>query len=324
MITYHPRKNDKGQPVEINHSHSATTLQTWSSADQLATATPECPMPSKIAGLAVASWKQAPTQSADWERLAQARTFDEPPMKTVAGKKPASGAVVVETDGRVWVVSPSNGFGGYINTFPKGKLDPKEGLSLRANALKEVYEEAGLQVALTGFLCDSVRDTTVTRFYLARRISGNPAGMEWESQAVHLVPMSELAKFASHINDQGVLMALERCLAQSLTRGDILVDLSLSSVYRVLSAAEGFRERYGHWPNIVQINNDMAAGIQDHVLTPLGWALLASKLEIAKIDAGMVIAEGAGGDRYEYGETDPPVDAIMAVALWIWGISLAA
>ena len=69
--------------------------------------------------------------------------------------------VVVEDDGRVWVVSPSNAFGGYVNTFPKGKLDP--GMGLRANALKEGFEESGLQVVLTGFLCDSVRSTSVCR-----------------------------------------------------------------------------------------------------------------------------------------------------------------
>jgi 8-oxo-dGTP pyrophosphatase MutT (NUDIX family) len=107
------------------------------------------------------------------------------------------------------VVSPSNKFGGYTNTFPKGKLDPQEGISLRANALKEVFEEAGLQVALTGFLCDSVRSTSVTRYYMARRVGGNPAEMCWETQAVHLVPVSQLAAFVSHLNDQSILTALQ-------------------------------------------------------------------------------------------------------------------
>ena len=116
---------------------------------------------------------------------------------------------MVEADGRVWVVSPSNKFGGYTNTFPKGKLDPQEEISLRANALKEVFEEAGLHVALTGFLCDSVRSTSVTRYYLARRVGGNPADMGWESQAVHLVPVSQLAAFVSHPNDQSILSALQ-------------------------------------------------------------------------------------------------------------------
>jgi hypothetical protein len=32
--------------------------------------------------------------------------------------------------------------------------------------------------------------------------------MGWESQAVHLVPMSKLAEFASHPNDKEVIAAL--------------------------------------------------------------------------------------------------------------------
>ena len=117
---------------------------------------------------------------------------------------------MVEPDGRVWVVSPSNRFGGYANTFPKGKNDLAQALCLRANALKEVYEEAGLQVELTGYLCDCVRSTTITRYYLACRLGGNPADMCWETQAVHLVPLAQLAAFVSHPNDQSILAALQK------------------------------------------------------------------------------------------------------------------
>ena len=49
--------------------------------------------------------------------------------------------VILEDDGRVWVVHPSNGFGGYPATFPKGTLDP--GMLLRAAAIREAYEESG-------------------------------------------------------------------------------------------------------------------------------------------------------------------------------------
>lgn len=213
MITYHPRKNDKGQLVPIDHPNQPASVEAWAQSGQHATVIPDSSMPATVSGLPISAWRQVPTSAAGWERLAQASTFDEPPMLQVAGKIPASGAVVVETDGRVWVVSPTNRFGGYTNTFPKGKIEPKDGLSLPANALKEVWEEAGLQVALTGFLCDSDRSTSVTRYYLARRISGNPADMSWESQAVHLVPRNQLAKFASHPNDKGVLEALTASLA---------------------------------------------------------------------------------------------------------------
>jgi hypothetical protein len=81
-------------------------------------------------------------------------------------------------------------------------------MSLRGNALKEGFEESGLRVVLTGFLCDSIRSTSVTRYYAARRVGGNPARMSWETQAVHLVPPALLVQFAKHPNDNVVLQAL--------------------------------------------------------------------------------------------------------------------
>jgi ADP-ribose pyrophosphatase YjhB (NUDIX family) len=183
-------------------------MTAWADHNQIATATPDSAMPASIAGIAFATWSDAPADVVGWEKLVSGIQFEDPPMESVSGKKPASGAVVVEADERVWVVSPTNKAFGYLNTFPKGKIDTKSHISLRATALKEVFEESGLQIALTGFMCDSVRDTSVTRYYLGRRIGGNPAAMDWESQAVHLVPVAMLAEFASHPNDKEVIAAL--------------------------------------------------------------------------------------------------------------------
>jgi ADP-ribose pyrophosphatase YjhB (NUDIX family) len=209
MKTFHPCKDDDGKPVEIFHPSQPSAIAAWADHNQIATATPGSPMPASISGIAVSAWTDAPADFAGWEKLVAGIQFEEAPMKPVPGKKPASGAVVVEADGRVWVVSPTNKPFGYMNTFPKGKIDTKPHMSLRATALKEVFEESGLQIALTGVLCDSVRDTSVTRYYLGRRIGGNPAAMDWESQAVHLVPMAILTEFASHPNDQSVINALQ-------------------------------------------------------------------------------------------------------------------
>jgi 8-oxo-dGTP pyrophosphatase MutT (NUDIX family) len=54
-------------------------------------------------------------------------------------ERAAAGAVVMEPDGRLWLVAPSNGFGGYLATFPKGRVEP--GISLQATAIREVWEE---------------------------------------------------------------------------------------------------------------------------------------------------------------------------------------
>ena len=114
--------------------------------------------------------------------------------------------VAVEPDGRVWVVAPTNAFGGYPATFPKGSVEP--GMSLQATALREAWEEAGLAVQLTSFLVDIKRSTSFTRYYLAKRIGGNPADMGWESQAVMLAPVAELSNLLTNKNDQPILEAL--------------------------------------------------------------------------------------------------------------------
>lgn len=129
-----------------------------------------------------------------------------PPLKIVHGKAPAAGAVVEEPDGRVWVIHPSNAFGGYRATFPKGKQEP--GLSLEQTAIKETFEEAGLAITLTDWLIDIPRSTSLTRYFLARRNGGTPATMGWESQAVSLVPIARLGEVLHHPNDQPLLEAL--------------------------------------------------------------------------------------------------------------------
>ena len=209
MKHHHPRLNDQGLSVELKAPSQPTALSTWDDSTQFATVTPDGPLPASLNGVAFATWTEAPTDTAGWEEqvAAGALIFAEPPLVEVPGKSAASGVVILEEDGRVWVTSPSNAYGGYVNTFPKGKLD--RGLSLRANALKEGYEESGLQVALTGFLCDSQRSTSVTRYYTAKRIGGTPTSMGWETQAVHLVPKDHLEDFVSHHNDQKILQKLQ-------------------------------------------------------------------------------------------------------------------
>ena len=209
MKHLHPRKNEAGQPFELTAPSQPTSLSSWADPDQIATVIPDGPMPASLNGIALTTWAEAPTTAAEWEEQAtlDAQDFTEPPMVNVPGKSEASGVAILEDDGRVWVVSPSNGFGGYVNTFPKGTLEL--GIGLRANALKEGFEESGLRVVLTGFLCDAVRSTSVTRYYTASRIGGNPADMCWETQAVHLVPRDQLASFVNHQNDQAILKALQ-------------------------------------------------------------------------------------------------------------------
>lgn len=208
MTHFHPQKNDEGRFVELKSPSKPLPMANWLVSSLLASVIPGGPMPDVLGGIPIQSWTDATTATSGWESLSASSVFDEPPFKVKPGKRPASGVVTVEPDGRVWVVSPSNQYGGYVNTFPKGTIFPGDGISLRANAIREAYEESGLKVDLIDFLADSDRTLTTTRYYLALRIGGNPADMGWESQAVHLVPPDQLAKFANHPNDVAVIQAL--------------------------------------------------------------------------------------------------------------------
>jgi len=165
-------------------------------------------MPTEINGLPFISWANAPTTDLEWKSVqGQMTDLVEPIFQVGSGKHAAAGVVVQEADGRVWIVHPSNGFGGYTATFPKGRVDAA-GLPLQAVAIREALEESGLQVQITGFLADSQRTMTTTRYYLARRDGGNPADMGWESQAVSLVPRAALASFLTNSKDAPLLKAL--------------------------------------------------------------------------------------------------------------------
>jgi len=137
--------------------------------------------------------------------LAAAMDVQEPPLES-QGLEPAAGAVVVEPDGRAWIVAPTGAYLGTKATFPKGKA---KGLDLKATALKEVFEESGLRVELFQHLVDVTRTTSRTRYYLARRVGSDPADMGWESQAAILAPMEDLRNLLNRKTDHHVVDALE-------------------------------------------------------------------------------------------------------------------
>jgi hypothetical protein len=148
------------------------------------------PQSSHLHDVEFKSW-DAPKDSAGWKKEAETTPhFEEPEMPATGGKKQGAGVIVQEPDGRVWVIHPTNQYGGYSGTFPKGGVD--KGDSLHATAIKEAYEESGLHVQLTGYAGDANRGTSVARYYYAKRIGGTPADHGWESEGVTLSPPDEL------------------------------------------------------------------------------------------------------------------------------------
>jgi 8-oxo-dGTP pyrophosphatase MutT (NUDIX family) len=206
MTIYHPKLDEHGQQLALKNPSQATPLSTWRNPSEVATVIPNGELTSALNGINFSKWSDAPNTASAWEILAAQSIIDEPPFAPPSHKKHAAGVVVEESDGRIWIIAPSNGFGGYIATFPKGTLEL--GASKQATAIKEAFEESGLRVELTGFLADTERTTSYTRYYLAKRIGGNPADMGWESQAVHLVPRNVLNLYLTHACDLPLLKLL--------------------------------------------------------------------------------------------------------------------
>lgn len=208
MPIYHPMPDDRGRPVLLKKPSQPTALSSWGQADAVATVIPNGDCPTELNGIAMTEWLDVPTSAQAWNDVEGQSEFEEPPFNPPDGKMPAAGVVVEEPDGRFWLVSPSNAFGGYTATFPKGRIDGH--ISRQASAIREAYEEAGLKVKIIGFFADSNRSQSYTRYYRAQRVAGNPALMGWESQAVHLVPRAALRKFLTHPNDLPLLALLLR------------------------------------------------------------------------------------------------------------------
>lgn len=191
---HHPRPGEKGEPVLIKHPHHASAPSTWDNPDAVATFVPDGDAPRELNGVPMRRWRDHPTTVEGWDYCdGIAEDLVEPPIKPKPGKSVGAGVIVEEVDGRCWVIHPTNRFGDYESTFPKGTAEP--GLSLQGNALKECFEESGLQVKITGFVGDFERSTSVARFYRARRVGGDPTACGWESQGVSLIPKSMLYEF---------------------------------------------------------------------------------------------------------------------------------
>lgn len=165
-------------------------------------------LPASLLGVPLQPWDDAPKHAAGWEELAQQNQIEEPNFKSQEGLAAAAGVLVKEADGRIWLVAPTNQFGGYELTFPKGRQDGK---SLQATALCEAYEESGLHVRLLRHLVDVRRSQTFTRYYLGERLGGSPADMGWESQCVILVPVPKLGALNLKAPDRAVVQALNTC-----------------------------------------------------------------------------------------------------------------
>ncbi len=102
----------------------------------------------------------------------------------LSGKVLSTGIVLFDEDEKIWIYEPLNHFGGYKNTFPKGRVEKE--LTYQQNAHREVHEETGLLGTITGLIGDFAGDVTMTRYYAGVRTGGEPTCGP-ETQSVKLV-----------------------------------------------------------------------------------------------------------------------------------------
>ncbi len=204
----HPRLSENSKKVLIANPHRPSKPSTWHSPQSIATFVPNGDAPATLNGVPFTTWRDHPKTKDGWSFCDGINwDLEEPDMPEVEGKHASAGVVIQEPDGRVWVAHPTNAFGGYQATWPKGTIDPGE--NTQGAACRETWEETGLKVRIVGLLGDFEKTTSVSRMYLAVREGGTPIQMGWETQAMSLVPMKDLRRVLNMPNDQAIVDALE-------------------------------------------------------------------------------------------------------------------
>lgn len=70
---------------------------------------------------------------------------------------------------------------------------------------------------------------------------------------------------------------------------------------RVIEALNGFRTKFGYWPTSLELEAGSIGYLATSCLTPLGFFLLQSKVELVVGDDAKILAKGRTGDVFDYG-----------------------
>lgn len=60
--------------------------------------------------------------------------------------------------------------------------------------------------------------------------------------------------------------------------------------------------KYGHWPTSLEAEGDTIAFLATTSLTPLGFFLLQSKIDLIIGEEGKILARGENSEVFDYGE----------------------
>lgn len=92
---------------------------------------------------------------------------------------------------------------------------------------------------------------------------------------------------------------------------------------RAIDALNGFHRKHGYWPSTLTADSALISFLATTSLTPLGFFLLQSKVELIEGVEGDVVATGRDGDSFSYGNEgwhDLPVRdgaAIFDARAWL-------
>jgi hypothetical protein len=71
---------------------------------------------------------------------------------------------------------------------------------------------------------------------------------------------------------------------------------------RFIEALNGFKNKYGHWPKTLEADAETIAFIATTSLTPLGFFLLQSKIDLVRGAEGKILTKGEREEVFDYGE----------------------
>lgn len=271
--------NDKGQPVSIDKPTTPSPSSTWKNPGQTATFIPGGKAPENLNGVPMKSW--SPPKDG-WAKVGGNNESLERgfPFTPTANKSIGAGVLIVEPDGRVWLTKPTNEFGGYKQTYPKGTVE--SGLTMQQNAIKEAYEETGLKIKITGVLGDYERTTSRARMYIAQRVGGTPREMGWESQAVRLSTLKDARQLLNMSHDKAILDDLTELMDIGKAKG---------------GAKAGSWQNQARWPAGSPLGGQWKATGRDGITMPPKIAGgLEGKNAVYQKAANAAHASAQGGD----------------------------
>lgn len=139
--------------------------------------------------------------------------LDEPALEASTGAYHSAGIVLVDERGYVTIREPANHYGGYVWSYPKGRIDPDE--TPQQTARRELREETGLAGRILAPIGDFKGDTSITRLYVGLRTGGEEATGP-ETWSVKTVSPFTALQMLNKRRDRAVLVRLVELAAAAV------------------------------------------------------------------------------------------------------------